>query len=113
MLENLSLVVLQNKRVVEAAELAWMEKTIAAIVPKRSPDASSKKSKFWLIADAKREVFAKHVDKILDKTTSEKESLFGYFGIMGIASRWFAEKRVKWGLYLSANKIVTGEPLKR
>lgn len=113
MVEFLSLVVLQNKKVVEAAELAWMEKTIAAIVPKRSPNASSKKSKFWLIADAKREVFVKHVDKVLDKTTSEKESLFGYFGIMGIASRWFEDKKVKWGLYLSIGKIVIGEPLKR
>lgn len=112
---ELSLVVLRDKRVVEFVKLGFDLDHINPIAPKRKPQHETDSSKFWVVDSRKRQALVGYVDGVYDKVEDshkERESLFCWFGLMGIASRWLRDTRVVWGLYLSPNEIVLGEGLR-
>jgi len=122
MSKTLSLVVLKDKRVVEFATLAEKPDCIKPIMPKRKPQQVTLRSKIWIINASKREALVEYVDDIYEQLEAmwmrekdgyrTRESLSGWFGLMGLVSRWIRDTAVVWGLYLSDNDIQSGEPLK-
>lgn len=122
MSKKLSLVVLRNKRVVEFVRLGEHPDCFGPIVPKRKPQQTTPNSKIWIIDTAKRQALVKHIEGVYEKleamwvkdkeTYRTCESLSGWFGTMGLVTRWAEDKGVVWGLYLSNNDIWANEPLR-
>ena len=129
MSKQLSLVVLRDKRVVEFTMLGENPDCIKPILPKRKPQDATKNSKIWIIDTTKRQALVDYIDDIYEKLEAmlvrdedgqvrdedlhkTRESLCGWFGLMGLTSRWLADTGVVWGLYLSNQDIQAGEGLK-
>jgi len=113
--QELSLVVLNDKRVVEFTKLGSDLDHINPIAPKREPQHETRHSKFWVIDEKKRQGLVTHVDGVYERVkdnSERRESLFDWFGLMGLASRWQRDTGVVWGLYLSPNNIELGQGLR-
>ncbi len=105
----ISVVVLRDGEIVEAAEISWRSKCFKNIIPKRDPDKRGRVGKLWFLVPERRAAFCRHANKMLNVHGSNKESLYGFFGIVGIADRWLKDNGVTWGLMDTEKEISVGD----
>lgn len=94
----LSLMVLKDGIVVRSAEIAWEDYSCEKIIPGRKPDRIEAGMKYWVIARDRRAPFCRHANRTLDKYGTQKESLYGFFGIVGIAEAHLKDSSLEWCL---------------
>jgi len=116
-MKKLSLVILDGKRIVEATVISWTRVCWEKIIPRRKPDREGKKGAAWIIEKEKRRVFGKHAVKMLEEFNEaspvghSEEELYGFFGIVGIGSRWADNEDIRWCLYLGEKDLAPGMAL--
>ena len=111
MSRSASLVVLDGKIIVETALLAAEEKCWRNMLPKRAPDKSKGREAAWIVPLKRRRAFGKHVNLVLEKHKNNVAELYGFFGLVGIGTRWADDDRVKWCLYVGDRKLKKGMKL--
>jgi len=92
----LSLMVFKNGNIVESSELAWEDSSCEKIIPKRDPDKKVGEMRYWWLAFDRRAAFCRYANKMLDKYGTNKESVFGFFGIAGLAEKYLKDRSVEW-----------------
>jgi hypothetical protein len=108
----LNLVVLRDRVVVESTVLSHKDSCIQKILPPRGPDLRLDRFKVWIAAPEKRKNLVNRIDLVLDKYGTSKDMLYGFFGLMGISSRWLEDRSVEIGLCLGTEEAAAGVPLR-
>lgn len=107
-----SLVVIDKATIIETAILSSREPCWRHMLPKRVPDKIKGKEAAWIIKLDRRRAFGKFVNKILEEyKDSYQEELYGFFGLVGIGTRWADNKDVIWCLYVGNRELEKGMKL--
>lgn len=112
---KLWLVVRQDGQVAEACVVSHTSRCWEGLVPKREPDIGRETEKVWVIAPDRRRFFVGHAIKWLEKFNQRNgnkhsaEVLDGFFGMVGLGSRWVNNEDVDWCLFLGDRALGEGD----
>lgn len=90
----------------EATILAWSERCVSRIVPRRDPDRMSSDWRAWIVPVDRRRAFGFHTSKMLEQFKGcQEEELYGFFALVGFGKRWADLNTVEWQLILAKDYI--------